>query len=149
MNALTRTRSFKRRSVSAAAVAAMAVLASGCAMGSAPAEPVGRDHLVLTVSNSANPNANGTFDLWCNPAAGDHSAVDAACAKLAGFGPEQDPFAPVPADAICTQQYGGPEVAHVAGTWAGRPVDATFNRTNGCEIRRWDSLVPLLPEAPA
>ncbi len=39
--------------------------------------------------------------------------------------------------------YGGPEEAHVYGTFQGEEVDATFNRGNGCEIERWDSLAPL------
>ena len=29
------------------------------------------------------------------------------------------------------------------GTFQGEAVDATFNRTNGCEITRWDSLEPM------
>jgi hypothetical protein len=44
-------------------------------------------------------------------------------------------------------QYGGAATARVTGTWAGRPVDAAYSRKNGCEIARWDRLVPLLPEA--
>jgi hypothetical protein len=47
---------------------------------------------------------------------------------------------------MCTMLYGGPATAHVTGTWAGRPVDARFDRADGCEIARWDALVPLLPE---
>lgn len=43
-------------------------------------------------------------------------------------------------------QYGGPATARITGTWAGRPVDATYDRTNGCAIARWDRMVPLLPE---
>jgi hypothetical protein len=43
-------------------------------------------------------------------------------------------------------RYGGPATARVTGWWAGRPVDATFDRSNGCEIERWDRFVPLLPE---
>jgi hypothetical protein len=39
--------------------------------------------------------------------------------------------------------FGGPEEAKVYGTYDGEEVDATFNRTNGCEIARWDSLEPL------
>lgn len=47
---------------------------------------------------------------------------------------------------MCTMQYGGPATARVTGTWAGRPVDATYERGNGCEIARWDAMVPVLPE---
>lgn len=55
-------------------------------------------------------------------------------------------FRPVPPDSVCTMMYGGPATAHVTGTWAGRPVDATFDRSNGCQMARWDRLVPLLPD---
>jgi hypothetical protein len=43
-------------------------------------------------------------------------------------------------------QYGGPATAHVTGNWAGRPVDTTYDRSDGCEIARWDRLVPVLPD---
>jgi hypothetical protein len=42
--------------------------------------------------------------------------------------------------------YGGPATAHVTGTWAGRPVDTTYDRGNGCAISRWNGMVPLLPD---
>jgi hypothetical protein len=42
-------------------------------------------------------------------------------------------------------QYGGPATARITGTWHGRPVDATYKRTDGCEISRWQGLVPVLP----
>jgi hypothetical protein len=35
--------------------------------------------------------------------------------------------------------------ARVTGTWQGRQVDATFDRSNGCEISRWQTLEPVLP----
>jgi hypothetical protein len=47
-------------------------------------------------------------------------------------------FEPVPAGIGCTQIYGGPDVAEVHGTIDGRKVDATFKRTDGCEIARWN-----------
>jgi hypothetical protein len=45
---------------------------------------------------------------------------------------------------LCTQQYGGPQVAVVSGTFHGRPVHSTFTRTDGCEIARWKAMGPLL-----
>ncbi|MHA7268323.1 serine protease inhibitor [Arthrobacter sp. HLT1-20] len=44
---------------------------------------------------------------------------------------------------VCTQQYGGPQLATVTGTFKGRTVNAAFSRTDGCEISRWDALAPL------
>jgi hypothetical protein len=52
------------------------------------------------------------------------------------------------ADVACTQQYGGPEEASIKGTIRGSEVDASFKRTDGCEINRWDKVKPLLDEVP-
>lgn len=45
---------------------------------------------------------------------------------------------------LCTQQYGGPQMAVVRGTLDGRAVNSVFTRTDGCEIARWKALAPLL-----
>lgn len=81
---------------------------------------------------------------------GSHPDAREACGRLdrrTTWG--TDPFAPVGSGTVCTMQYGGPATAHVTGTWAGRRVDARFDRGNGCEIARWDELVPLLPDVRA
>jgi hypothetical protein len=49
---------------------------------------------------------------------------------------------------MCTMIYGGPETATVTGTWNGKKVDATFNRKNGCELKRWSVLAPLFGSLP-
>ena len=46
-----------------------------------------------------------------------------------------------------TEIYGGAQVAHVSGRFAGKKIDADFNRTNGCEIERWSRLAFLLPSS--
>jgi hypothetical protein len=104
------------------------------------------DHLTVTVRN-AGGRADGTYEVDCHPSRGSHPDVSGACAAVdrnTRWG--KDAFGPATKDSICTMQYGGPATAHVTGTWAGRPVDATFDRSNGCEIGRWDRLVPLLPK---
>lgn len=63
------------------------------------------------------------------------------CAWLAVDG--KAVFAPPATNQICTEQYGGPEVATVTGTFDGDAVSATFSRTNGCEIARFDAAAPL------
>jgi hypothetical protein len=73
---------------------------------------------------------------------GDLPDAEAACAHLDGL---DEPFAPIPADAVCTEQYGGPQTAHVTGLWRGEPVDLELSRVNGCTISQWDRLGPLLP----
>ena len=53
-----------------------------------------------------------------------------------------------PADQICTEQYGGPDVATITGIIDEQPVDTTVDRTNGCGIADWDELLAeLLPPA--
>ncbi|MEU2180542.1 SSI family serine proteinase inhibitor [Streptomyces thermolilacinus] len=110
----------------------------------------GPDALTITVERSGNPTADGTFELKCDggEGSGTHPRADRACTRLAELSEDgQDPFAPVPQDRMCTQQHGGPATARITGTWQGRDIDARFARTNGCEIARWESLQPVLPQA--
>jgi hypothetical protein len=53
-------------------------------------------------------------------------------------------FAPIDPQTACTEIYGGPDELHVEGTVAGDEVNTTMTRANGCEIERFDRLVPLL-----
>lgn len=50
----------------------------------------------------------------------------------------------MPPDTACTMIFGGPEQATVVGKVDGEQVDAAFERSNGCELDRWDRLAPLL-----
>ncbi|MGR8009655.1 SSI family serine proteinase inhibitor [Streptomyces hypolithicus] len=109
-----------------------------------------KDRLTVTTTKTGNPAANGTYELECEPTGGTHPEAKAACARLdelAGQG--TDPFAAVPSNRACTQQYGGDATARITGTWNGRPVDAVFNRGNGCEISRWRTMEPVLPSVRA
>ncbi|WP_327368770.1 SSI family serine proteinase inhibitor [Streptomyces sp. NBC_01217] len=102
--------------------------------------------LTVTVSGTGDPSAEGVFELECGPAGGSHPAAQQACDRLAELAGEgADPFAPVPRDAMCTQQFGGQATARVTGTWQGRSIDTAFDRTNGCAISRWNGLRPVLP----
>ncbi|MFC0601820.1 SSI family serine proteinase inhibitor [Streptomyces palmae] len=108
--------------------------------------PESEDQLVLTVTGTGDLTEDGTYTLDCHPTGGTHRAAQAACDRLdeaTRWG--RSPFAPVPAGATCAMMYGGPATARLVGTWAGRPVDARFSRSDGCEIARWNQLVPLLP----
>lgn len=100
----------------------------------------------LTVEVDDGSGAVTRWTLTCDPVGGDHPDPEAACAAIAEAG-GAGAFAPVPADSMCTQIYGGPQTARVSGTLGGALVAATFSRENGCEIARWDDLAPLLGEA--
>jgi len=56
-----------------------------------------------------------------------------------------------PSDQACTEQYGGPDVAHIVGTYDGvdgPAVDTMIDRTNGCGIDEWETLLSeVLPVA--
>ncbi|MER5846934.1 SSI family serine proteinase inhibitor [Streptomyces sp. NPDC002012] len=135
-------------------LAALSAAAPGAAAATAPLPlplPLlhaddARTRLMVTVSGTGDPAAEGVFELKCGPAGGSHPAAQQACDRLDELAAEgADPFAPVPGDAMCTQQFGGPATARVTGTWRGRSIDTAFERTNGCAISRWNGLRPVLP----
>jgi Subtilisin inhibitor-like len=75
-----------------------------------------------------------------------HPAADAACAALKENAGLVSPSAPA-TDQACTEQYGGPQKATVTGVVDGVPVDASFSRTNGCEISAWEAAKDVLGAA--
>jgi hypothetical protein len=83
------------------------------------------------------------YRLACNPATGTLPDLSGACADIARLGPSV--FEATPPDVLCTQVYGGPQIARVDGIVDGLPIDATFSRKNACEIRRWDRLRKVIP----
>jgi hypothetical protein len=98
----------------------------------------------LTVVLDDGSGTQQTWQLSCSAdgtVTGDHPDAQNACAALAATA---DAWAPVAQDMACTMVYGGPQVATVRGTWNGVAVDARFERTDGCEIARWDRIAPLL-----
>ncbi|MGZ3116469.1 SSI family serine proteinase inhibitor [Streptomyces sp. H62] len=143
---VTRTPAARLLGAAALSLASLASLsAAHPAAAHGPGAPDG-DHLTVTVRD-AGPGADGTYELHCGPAGGSHPDPAGACDVVerdTRWG--QAAFAPVPEGSFCTMQYGGPATAHVTGVWAGRPVDVTYDRRDGCEISRWDRMVPLLPE---
>ena len=109
-----------------------------------PAEPVTAD--LTIVVDATGEGATQTFTLTCSPDGGDHPDPAAACAALARAGVEA--FAPTPRRVACTEQWGGPQVATVQGTVDGEQISARFDRTDGCQISRWDRLAPVFgPDA--
>lgn len=127
------------------------VLAAGalvaCASGSAQAES-GTDLTITFWESGAGKGEPTRWTLRCNPARGTLARPVIACRRLAEAGRKL--FTPVPPDAICTQIFGGPQVARVVGTVKGKRVWATFSRQNGCQISRWNAVSPwLLPRASA
>jgi hypothetical protein len=134
-------------------MAALPLLVAGCASNDegtvtpqAPAaESGGTVTTELTIVSNDGSGKTETWTLTCDPAGGTHPDPEAACAALTAKGTTAMPA--VAKDKMCTQQFGGPQTAKITGTWKGETVDASFSRTNGCEISRWQSLKGLLPDA--
>lgn len=126
------------------ALVAAAVPASAAGSDAAP-----RTSLTVTYwAGGADAGKPLTWTLRCGPAGGTLARPAVACARLSGTG--RRVFAPVPGDAVCTEIYGGPQVALVVGVVQGRRVWARVQRRNGCEIARWNRLSPwLLPAGGA
>ncbi|HEV3477996.1 MAG TPA: SSI family serine proteinase inhibitor [Gaiellaceae bacterium] len=75
------------------------------------------------------------WTLRCDPPGGTFPDPEDACDKLDEL---DQPFLETPMDAICTEQYGGPQLASIQGTYRDEAVTTRFDRTNGCEIARWN-----------
>jgi Subtilisin inhibitor-like len=76
-----------------------------------------------------------TYSLRCDPPGGTFPDPEEACEKLAEL---DQPFAETPEDAICTEQYGGDQLASVQGAYRDEGISTRFDRSDGCEISRWD-----------
>ncbi|UGY92457.1 SSI family serine proteinase inhibitor [Streptomyces gobiensis] len=128
-----------------AVTAAFSIAATVPALGCPP--PAGEHRLTITYKEDKDADEK-EYVLRCKPTGGNHPDAQAACDAVdkAVKGPK-NPWEPVPEDALCTQIYGGPQTARVTGVWNGQKIKSDFDRTNGCEIARWDTLVPALPKA--
>jgi len=125
---------------------AVALVASGAGSAAQTATTTS-----LTVTYWPSGKGGGGKKTWtvaCAPARGTLARPAVACRKLTAGGAKL--FAPTPPGAVCTQIYGGDEVARVVGKVKGRRVSTDLSRRNGCEIGRWARLSPwLLPPGGA
>jgi hypothetical protein len=97
----------------------------------------------LSITLDPGTGETTTVRLACDPAGGDHPDPRRACEALAAAGGARALDRPPP-DEVCTQIFGGRQVANVDGVVEDEVVAARFTRTDGCEIARWDALAPLL-----
>jgi len=118
----------------------VAVLA---ALASPAAATIGGTHLRVTYWPAGQGNGPArSWTLDCAPGGGSLPQAAAACSKLARM---RNPFAVPPKDQICTEIYGGPQEAVVAGRFEGRRIWIRLARRNGCEIARFNRLRFLVP----
>ena len=120
---------------------------SKTATPSASAAPgAGNAELSITLVETAEA-APQTFTLVCTggtPAVeSKHPSAAEACSTLKNSPAILSP-APTRTDQACTMQYGGPATAKVTGSVDGKEVNASFNRTDGCQIGLWDAAKSVL-----
>jgi hypothetical protein len=130
--------------IAAVAIGALVFALTGTGAGAAS-----DDAVRLTVTFSRTPGARHVAHLRCTAsgarADGFLRAVGArrACAtarRIATFlASRPDP------NRACSQIFGGPERALVAGTIGDRRVRRAFSRTDGCKVADWRRAMPLLP----
>ena len=104
----------------------------------------------LTVAYDDGTGTAQTYALTCDGSQASGTAPDpaAACSAVAAAG-GAEAFAVPPGDVQCTQVFGGSQTATVSGTVEDEPVSADLARADGCDIARWDALVPLVPAVDA
>lgn len=127
----------------------MSVLAllAGCGGGDdGDGEPTASlTDLEITVWPNGRSGDQEKAALRCSPAGGSVDDPEQACRALDSM---KDPFVRPPGNTVCTEIYGGPALAEIRGTFEGGQVDATFSRTDGCEIALWDRHQFLFPVQP-
>jgi hypothetical protein len=125
------------RPILLAAAAGLAVAACGSASRSAPtSQPDAAGHfgsLTVTIRRQAGGPVARTVRIDCNG-----PSLAAACGRLAAA---PGLLKPISAAERCTEIYGGPAVARIAGTFGGEAVDLTVTRADGCNVERWARLV--------
>jgi hypothetical protein len=132
----------RRPPVAGLLTAGVLLAACGTQSGGGSPNPSASAATQLSITARSAPTAPAqTWTLTCDPAGGSHPNPAAACAALAATA---DPFSATPPDRACTMIYGGAQTATIVGTYRGLSVNASYSRTNGCEIARWDTVAAVL-----
>lgn len=114
---------------------------------SRPPGPGGGSAELAIVVKASNSEPAIHYTLTCKGGAptdeSQHTSAAKACQAL-----KKNPAVLIPQprnkDVVCTQQYGGPQTATVRGVVDGVPVDISFSRRDGCEIRQWNAAASIL-----
>lgn len=129
----------------------MALLACGDEKraSTSPGAPAQGEAIELTIRYDDGARRSASGRLICRP--GEQRATGDLTARLPAARLCSDARALAslltrrPGRRTCTQVYGGPQTVHVSGTIDGSRVQRRFARTNGCEIKDFARLAPLLP----
>jgi hypothetical protein len=125
----------------------LALVLAACAGGDA-----GYPESDLSVTVEHPDFETATYDISCTGDAATIDGIDldaeAACTALSEPAVQSRLIDGPPADQVCTEIYGGPDTATIAGTLDGETVTTQVDRTNGCGIADWDELLAdILPAA--
>lgn len=107
--------------------------------------PAARIDLTIVGGTDDDP-ASWTHRLTCDADGASGEGItdpDAACEVVRSDAGRAALFPAT--DRMCTQVYGGPEVAVISGDLEGQPVQASIRRNDGCGIADWQALQALLP----
>jgi hypothetical protein len=114
------------------------------------ADPDGEAYLTVDVRVRPDPDAEEQALRYVCDADGSSLSdddADEACQAL--LTEEEWLREGFPSDLVCTQEYGGPEVAELEGTLDGESFTRELDRTDGCRIDMWERLSPALGEPGA
>ena len=119
----------------------IAAVGCGASQGASTATPATQ----LAISFWPEGQGTGAPTKWtlrCEPAGGTLPRTAATCRQLLGM---TNPFAPTRKNLVCTDLFGGPQQAVIAGTHRGARVWTRLGMRNGCEISRAKRLAFLVP----
>ncbi len=131
-----------RGAVLIAALAALVACGASSLAASAAAATSSTSLTITYWPNGSDAGVKRTATLRCDPVGGTLARRVTACRKLDGL---VNPFARPRMDLVCTQQYGGPDEALIAGTFEGRRVWVRLGLADGCQIARFNRLAFLVP----
>ncbi len=137
----------------------IALLLTGCATGEPAASilpPAAGADVIANLDITVTPPSRDpiTYTIAClgdtftiTPQVEGLDAVT-ACIRLSETEVIDRLVSGAPQDQICTEIYGGEDVATITGTIDDLTVDTAVDRTNGCGINDWDMLLAgILPRA--
>ncbi|WP_131739104.1 SSI family serine proteinase inhibitor [Actinomadura roseirufa] len=102
--------------------------------------------LTITVDSLRPGLPRVHWTLTCDPDEGFHTDPRTACQHLRSL---SRPFAEPGRGKICARVTYGQQRATISGTWRGRSVRTSVDRSDGCQEERWQRLRPLLdPQGP-
>jgi Subtilisin inhibitor-like len=119
----------------------LAAVACGASQGTAGSTPT--TELTITFwPEGRDAEESKRWTLRCSPAAGTMPRAAATCARLLAL---TKPFAPQRKNLVCTDIFGGPQQAVIAGRYKGERIWTALGLRNGCQIARAKKLAFLVP----